>query len=73
MSDDTADGTDATSAVPARSAPEVDDAIDRAAADSEGGGTLRPPEQSHPGTAPVEQVRDDGAMTEGTDDDNGDG
>lgn len=56
---------DDTPSVPGRSGDEVDDAVDRAAEGADGGGTLRPPERSHPGTAPVEQIGGDAGMTGG--------
>jgi len=65
MSNDGGHLPDDTPTAPERSAAEVDDAVDRAAAGADGGGTLRPPEQSHPGTAPVEQTVGDEAMTQG--------
>ena len=46
-----------------RSGETVVEAVDTAAAGSEHGGVLRPPEESEPGTAPVEQTTGDPAMT----------
>lgn len=65
MSDDGGRVPDDTPTAPERSAAEVADAVDRAAAGADGGGTLRPPEQSRPGTAPVEGTTDDVDMTQG--------
>lgn len=65
MSDDSSHLPDDTPAVPERSGPTVQQAVDEAAVDSDDGGALRPPDQSHPHTAPVEQVTDDEAMTTG--------
>jgi len=65
MSDDGGRIPDDTPTAPERSAAQVDDAVDRAAAGADGGGTLRPPEQSHPGTAPVERTAGDEDMTQG--------
>ena len=48
-----------------RSGADVAEAVDKAAAGTAHDGVLRPPEESKPRTAPVEQVRDDPAMTEG--------
>ena len=48
-----------------RSGATVVEGVETASAGSEHGGVLRPPEESKPGTAPVEQVRDDPAMTGG--------
>lgn len=48
-----------------RSGAQVDEAVDRAADGTDHGGTLRPPEESAPRTAPVEQVGGDAAMTRG--------
>ncbi|MBW3605294.1 MAG: hypothetical protein KY460_10360 [Actinobacteria bacterium] len=63
--------SDDTAPVPERSGPKVDAAVDEAA-DGEGGGVLRPPAQSQPGTAPVEPTADDD-MTEGQSVGTGDG
>lgn len=65
MSDQGGHVPDDTPSVPERSDDDVDDAVDRAAEGADGGGTLRPPERSHPGTAPVEQTAGDPAMTQG--------
>lgn len=65
MSDDGGRVPDDTPTAPERSAAEVADAVDRAAAGADGGGTLRPPEQSRPGTAPVERTTGDEDMTQG--------
>ncbi len=46
-----------------RSGADVVEGVETAAAGSEHGGVLRPPEDSKPGTAPVEQTHDDPAMT----------
>jgi hypothetical protein len=56
-------------AVPERSGADVVEGVETAAAGSEHGGVLRPPEESTPGTAPVEQTHGDAAMT--GDDDGG--
>ena len=50
-------------AVPERSGADVAEAVETAAAGSEHGGVLRPPEESKPGTAPVEQAHGDPDMT----------
>lgn len=50
-------------AVPERSGETVVEAVETAAAGSEHGGVLRPPEESKPGTSPVEQTRADPEMT----------
>lgn len=52
-----------------RTGETVEEAVDVAAAGSRSGGAQRPPEDAHSGAAPVEQVRDDPAMT--GDDDEG--
>jgi hypothetical protein len=52
-------------AVPERSGETVVEAVETAAAGSEHGGVLRPPEESEPGTSPVEQTRGDPEMTGG--------
>lgn len=60
---------DDTPSDPERSGPTVQEGVDEAAAGSgRADGVLRPPEESAPGTAPVEQVADDPAMTEGRSD-----
>jgi hypothetical protein len=46
-----------------RSGADVAEAVETAAAGSEHGGVLRPPEESKPGTAPVEQAHGDRGMT----------
>jgi hypothetical protein len=56
---------DTTPARPERSDATVDEAVDRAAADHGDAGTLRDPEHATPGSAPVEQVSGDDAMTRG--------
>ena len=48
-----------------RSGADVVEAVETAAAGSEHGGVLRPPEESKPGTAPVEQTQGDPEMTGG--------
>lgn len=51
-----------------RSGADVVEGVETAAAGSEHGGVLRDPAESKPGTAPVEQTRDDPDMTgSGTD------
>lgn len=50
-------------AAPERSGETVVESVDTAAEGSEHGGVLRPPEESKPGTAPVEQTRGDPSMT----------
>jgi hypothetical protein len=46
-----------------RSGETVVEGVETAAAGSEHGGVLRPPAESQPGTAPVEQAQGDGEMT----------
>jgi hypothetical protein len=48
-----------------RSGPDVVAAVERAAAGTQAGGVQTPPERAQPHEAPVEQVRDDEAMTGG--------
>lgn len=48
-----------------RSGADVAAAVDRAAAGTPHGGVLTPPADAEPHAAPVEQVRDDPAMTQG--------
>jgi len=52
-------------AVPERSGEDVAQAVERAAEGTPHDGVRTPAEQAKPHTAPVEQVRDDAAMTEG--------
>jgi hypothetical protein len=61
MTENQPDGT----AAHERSGADVVEGVETAAAGTPHDGVLRPPEQSKPRTAPVEQVRDDPAMTEG--------
>lgn len=56
-----------TPAAEERTGENVEDAVDVAAAGSAHGGAESPPEEARSGEAPVEQVRDDPAMTEGRD------
>jgi hypothetical protein len=46
-----------------RSGETTVEGVETAAAGSEHGGVLRPPEESKPGTSPVEQAQGDPAMT----------
>jgi len=48
-----------------RTGDTVEEAVEVAADGSQSGGPERDPEDAHPGQAPVEQVRDDPAMTDG--------
>ena len=50
-------------AAPERSGADVVEGVETAAAGTEHAGVLRPPAESKPGTAPVEQTRGDPAMT----------
>ena len=61
MTENEPDGT----AAHEHSGADVVEGIGKAAAGTPHDGVLRPPEQATPRTAPVEQVRDDPAMTEG--------
>jgi len=61
MTENQPDGT----AAHERSGADVVEGVETAAAGTPHDGVLRPPEQATPQTAPVEQVRDDPAMTEG--------
>lgn len=51
--------------VPERSGDTVAEAVEVAADGTQHDGVLRPPEESTPGTSPVEQTYDDPHMTEG--------
>lgn len=63
------DGTEPSSGPTAedasRSGRDVREAVDRAASGTPHGGVQTPPEDAKPHAAPVEQVRDDAAMTQG--------
>lgn len=63
------DGTDPSSGPTAedasRSGRDVREAVDRAASGTPSSGVQTPPEDAKPHAAPVEQVRDDAAMTQG--------
>jgi hypothetical protein len=61
MTENQPDGT----AAHEHSGADVVEGVEKAAAGTPHDGVLRPPEQAKPRTAPVEQVRDDPAMTEG--------
>ncbi|HEY6747828.1 MAG TPA: hypothetical protein VI357_19185 [Mycobacteriales bacterium] len=61
MTENQPDGT----AAHERSGADVVEGVETAAAGTPHDGVLRPPEESKARTAPVEQVRDDPAMTEG--------
>jgi hypothetical protein len=63
--DDDAGPGGATPEDASRSGQDVREAVDRAAAGTPSEGVQTPPEDAKPHTAPVEQVRNDPAMTQG--------
>ena len=65
MPDDDAGPGGPTPEDPSRSGRDVREAVDRAAAGTPSEGVQTSPEDAKPHAAPVEQVRDDPAMTQG--------